>query len=262
MRTEFGRATVDSPAGCADLWKAGGPARSFGLGGVDFGPGGARPAWGRRPTRGGFSLCAGTGEEVLSEGSETRWEPPPFSRNPRDPLRGVRNADATYSRKFWRGMALVTGAEIAAGLVLAAMPRDSTNWEEGAFDHALSNWGDAWSSLPVWDRDEAFHNWFGHPYAGAFYYNMMRSQGGTIGQSFAFSVLHSVLWEYALESFAEHPSIQDLVATPFIGSVVGELFHRWSVAIVRKGNLNLGQKVLVFLLNPSYVLNNGYRPPE
>ncbi|MCL4809011.1 MAG: DUF3943 domain-containing protein, partial [Thermoanaerobaculia bacterium] len=91
---------------------------------------------------------------------------------------------------------------------------------------------------------------------------MMRSQGGTIGQSFAFSVLHSVLWEYALESFAEHPSIQDLVATPFIGSVVGELFHRWSVAIVRKGNLNLGQKVLVFLLNPSYVLNNGYRPPE
>ncbi|MCL4808535.1 MAG: hypothetical protein KJ062_12225, partial [Thermoanaerobaculia bacterium] len=78
----------------------------------------------------------------------------------------MRNADATYSRKFWRGMALVTGAEIAAGLVLAAMPRDSTNWEEGAFDHALSNWGDAWSSLPVWDRDEAFHNWFGHPYAG------------------------------------------------------------------------------------------------
>jgi hypothetical protein len=174
----------------------------------------------------------------------------------------VRNADAAYSRKFWRGMLLITGAEIASGLILAAMPKDSTNWEEGAFDHALSNWGEAWTKLPVWDRDEAFHNWFGHPYAGAFYYNMMRSQGGTIGQSFAFSVFHSVMWEYVLESFAEHPSIQDLVATPFIGAVVGELFHRWSVAIVRKGDLNLGQKILVFFLNPSYVINNGYRPPE
>jgi hypothetical protein len=262
VRSELEQTAIKSAAGCAGLWEAGGPARSFGLGGADYGSGGARPGWGQQPSRGGFSLCAGAGVEFLPEGSETGWETLAPSPNPRDPLRGVRNADAPYSRKFWRGMALVTGAEIAAGLVLAAMPRDSTKWEEDAFDHALSNWGDAWSSLPVWDRDEAFHNWFGHPYAGAFYYNMMRSQGGTVGQSFAFSVLHSVLWEYALESFAEHPSIQDLVATPFIGSVVGELFHRWSVAIVRKGNLNLGQKVLVFLLNPSYVINNGYRPPE
>lgn len=256
------RATVEPGVGCADLWEDGGPARSFGLGGADFGSGDAGPGWGEQPSRRGFSLCAGAGLEVLPERSEFRWNPHTSAPNPRDPLRGVRNATAPYSRKFWRGMVLITGTEIAAGLILAAMPRESTNWEEGAFDHALSNFGDAWTSLPVWDRDEAFHDWFGHPYAGAFYYNMMRSQGGTVGQSFAFSVLHSVLWEYGLEAFAEQPSIQDLVATPFIGAVVGELFHRWSVAIVRKGNLNLGQKILVFFLNPSYVMNNGYRPPE
>lgn len=256
------RATVETGVGCADLWEDGGPTRSFGLGGAGLVSGGARPGWDRQPSREGFSLCAGPAVTALPERTELRWEPLAPPPNPRDPVRGVRNADAPYGRKFWRGLIVVTGAEIASGLILAAMPKDSTNWEEGAFDHALSNFGEAWTKLPVWDRDEAFHNWFGHPYAGAFYYNMMRSQGGTVGQSFASSVFHSVMWEYALESFAEQPSIQDLVATPFIGAVVGELFHRWSVAIVRKGNLNLGQKILVFLLNPAWVINNGYRPPE
>jgi hypothetical protein len=57
------------------------------------------------------------------------------------------------------------------------------------------------------------------------------------------------MWEYVIESFAEQPSIQDLIATPIMGSVVGELFHRWSVAILRKERLNFGQKALVFFLN-------------
>ena len=91
---------------------------------------------------------------------------------------------------------------------------------------------------------------------------MVRSQGGTIRQSFAFAVFQSVMWEYVIESFAEQPSIQDLIATPIMVSVVGVLFQRWSVAILRKERLNFGQKALVFFLNPSYVINNGYRPPE
>jgi hypothetical protein len=261
-RTGLERVNEEPAVGCADLWETGGPPRSFERGGSDFGSVGSRPEWSLQPAPGGFSLCAGPGGEALPERSELRWEPLAPAPDPREPLRGVRNANAPYGRKFWRGLYLITGAEIASGLILAAMPKESTNWDEDPFDHALSNFGDAWTKLPVWDPDMAFHNWFGHPYAGAFYYNMMRSQGGTVRQSFAFSVLHSVMWEYGLEAFAEQPSIQDLVATPFIGAVVGELFHRWSVAIVRKGDLNLGQKVLVFLLNPAYVMNNGYRSPE
>ena len=120
----------------------------------------------------------------------------------------------------------------------------------------------AWTELPVWDGDIPFHNWIGHPYAGAFYYNMIRSQGGTVLQSFGFAAFQTVMWEYVLESWAEQPSIQDLITTSIMGSVLGELFNRWSVAILRKGHLNFGQKALVFFLNPSYVINNGYRPPE
>ncbi|MBK9064691.1 MAG: DUF3943 domain-containing protein [Acidobacteria bacterium] len=102
----------------------------------------------------------------------------------------------------------------------------------------------------------------GHPYAGALYYNMMRSQGGTPLQSFGFTLFQSTLWEYAIESVAEQPSIQDLVITPIAGSLLGEVFHQLSLEILKKGNLNFGQKVLVFFLNPSWVINNGFRAPE
>lgn len=234
------------------------PSGSFGFG--EDALGGSRAGW-RTETAARFSLCAGLAGASVEERPEVRWstrEP----RDPREPLRGVRNATAPHRKRLLRSSAILTGTAIASGVILSLLPREETNWEEGAFDHGFENLGRAWTSLPVWDRDEAFHDWFGHPYAGAFYYNMMRSQGATVGQSFAYSAAQSVVWEYVLEAAAEQPSIQDLISTPFIGAVVGELFHRWSVAILKKGRLNLGEKALVFFLNPSYVINNGYRAPE
>jgi hypothetical protein len=237
------------------------PSGSFGFG--EDALGGGRAGWRVDPAA-RFGLCAALSAARFAERPEVgraRWEP----RNPRDarePLRGVRNATAPHRKRLLRSSAILTGTAIASGVILSLLPREETNWEDGAFDHGFENLGRAWTSLPVWDRDEAFHDWFGHPYAGAFYYNMMRSQGATVGQSFAYSAAQSVVWEYVLEAAAEQPSIQDLISTPFIGAVVGELFHRWSVAILRKGKLNLGEKALVFFLNPSYVINNGYRAPE
>ncbi len=174
----------------------------------------------------------------------------------------MRNASSTFGTKFLRGTIIITGAELASGVVLALLPKQYTKWDEDALNRGGSNFVRAWTELPVWDGDNNFHNWIGHPYAGAFYYNMIRSQGGTVVQSFAFAAFQTVMWEYVIESFAEQPSIQDLVATPIMGAVLGELFNRWSVAILRKGHLNFGQKALVFFLNPSYVINNGYRAPE
>ncbi len=222
--------------------------------------GGERSAWTAEPAA-GFSLCAGVGATGVAERPELRWAPW-TERDPREPLRGVRNATAPHRKRLVRSSVILTGTAIASGAILSLLPKEETNWEEGAFDHGLSNLGRAWSELPVWDRDGAFHDWFGHPYAGAFYYNMMRSQGATVSQSFVYCVAQSVLWEYVLEAAAEQPSIQDLVSTPIMGAALGEALHRWSISILRKGRLNFGEKVLVFLLNPSYVINNGYRAPE
>lgn len=236
----------------------GGAEGSFGFGEGAFG--GGRSAWTTEPAA-GFSLCPEVGTARAAERAELQWVPW-TTRDPREPLRGVRNATAPHRKRLVRSTVILTGTAIASGAILSLLPKEETNWEEGAFDHGLSNLGRAWSELPVWDRDGAFHDWFGHPYAGAFYYNMMRSQGATVGQSFAYCVAQSVLWEYVLEAAAEQPSIQDLVSTPIMGAALGEALHRWSISILRKGRLSFGEKVLVFVLNPSYVINNGYRAPE
>ena len=218
------------------------------------------------PPPGRFSLGLDSPATDAADRPGGRWDlplEPPFRPPPApgEPLRGVRNASSSFGAKFWRGTLIITGTEIASGIVLALLPKENTKWEEGALSHAASNFQRAWTELPTWDGDNNFHNWIGHPYAGAFYYNMIRSQGGTVLQSFGFAAFQTVMWEYLLESWAEQPSIQDLITTSIMGSVLGELFHRWSVAILRKGHLNFGQKALVFFLNPSYVINNGYRPP-
>lgn len=236
----------------------GGAEGSFGFGEGAFG--GERSAWTTEPAA-GFSLCPRLEATRVAERPELRWAPW-TARDPREPLRGVRNASAPHRKRILRSTVILTGTAIASGAILSLLPKEETNWEEGAFDHGLSNLGRAWSELPVWDRDGAFHDWFGHPYAGAFYYNMMRSQGATVGQSFAYCVAQSVLWEYVLEAAAEQPSIQDLVSTPIMGAALGEVLHRWSISILKKGRLSFGEKVLVFVLNPSYVINNGYRAPE
>ncbi len=235
-----------------------GAPRSFGLGAEALGRG--RTAWTVEPAA-GFSLCPEDGAASVAERPGLRWAPWQ-ARDPGEPLRGVRNATAPHRKRLVRSSVILTGTAIASGAILSLLPKEETNWEEGAFDHGLSNLGRAWSTLPVWDRDGAFHDWFGHPYAGAFYYNMMRSQGATVSQSFAYCVAQSVIWEYVLEAAAEQPSIQDLVSTPIMGAALGEALHRWSMSILKKGRLNFGEKVLVFVLNPSYVINNGYRAPE
>lgn len=247
-----GGARADDAA--LDVRSVGGSGQSFGLGGAIFGSGGEH-----------FSL----GLDSLTTDIPTyvRWDlplEPPFrpAPAPGEPLRGVRNANATFGTKFWRGTLIITGTEIASGFVLALLPKENTKWDSETLGRAGSNFVRAWTELPTWDGDIPFHNWIGHPYAGAFYYNMIRSQGGTVLQSFGFAAFQTVMWEYVLESWAEQPSIQDLITTSIMGSALGELFHRWSVAILRKGRLNFGQKALVFFLNPSYVINNGYRPPE
>jgi hypothetical protein len=194
---------------------------------------------------------------VIAVQQPRRPQPPPP-----DVLRGVRNWDSPYAKKFLRGTLIITGTEIASGVVLALLPSQFTKWDDTALQRGSANYKRAWTEPPTWDKDSFFNDYMGHPYAGALYYNMMRSQGGTPLQSFGFTVFQSTLWEYAIESVAEQPSIQDLVITPIAGSLVGEVFHQLSLEILKKGNLNFGQKVLVFFLNPSWVINNGFRAPE
>lgn len=254
------------PGAYSGFWNLGPAPPSFGLGistlRLDFA---AENSYSTQTFR--FSLDPAASGLPAGADPNPIWGAPPaapvFVESPdANVLRGVRNASSPYSKKFMRGTVIITGAELLCGVVLAVLPSQYTKWDDTALERGASNFKRAWSSPPVWDGDIFFHNWLGHPYAGAFYYNMIRSQGGTSWQSVKFTLFQTLMWEYVIEAVAEQPSIQDLIMTPIAGSLLGELFHRWSVSILQKGSLNFWKKALVFFLNPSYVINNGYRQPE
>ncbi|MBL0711953.1 MAG: DUF3943 domain-containing protein, partial [Colwellia sp.] len=104
---------------------------------------------------------------------------------------------------------------------IALLPEDISNWdkEEGIFN----KWSTNVTEGPVWDRDNGPLNLIGHPYFGGVYYQVARKSGYRQWDAFVYSALMSTFyWEYGIESFAEVPSIQDLVITPVLGWAYGE----------------------------------------
>jgi hypothetical protein len=98
-------------------------------------------------------------------------------------------------------------------------------------------------------------NYIIHPWAGGVYYMTARGSGYKRWESFTYSVLMSTFfWEYGVESFAEIPSIQDLIITPVIGSIIGEGFFIAKGKIIQNERRILNSKFLgnttLFIMDP------------
>jgi hypothetical protein len=99
--------------------------------------------------------------------------------------------------------------------------RDNDGWHQPEHD-----WMDGFREAPEWDDDPEFYNFVLHPWVGSEYFLIARNRGGTFAQSLLYSALLSAAWEYGAENFLTQPSATDLIATPLLGSVVGELRYR------------------------------------
>lgn len=221
------------------------------------------------PSQGAFGL----GLSPAALGELARAVPSGFQEPPRPlpPVRPelhpvppvlLRNEDRSFGRMFLRGEAIIGSVELGSLIILALMPQSTTQWDDRPFNKAAQNLKRAWTQPPVWDKDIWFHNYVGHPYAGSIYYNMVRSQGATPLQSFFFSTIQCVLFEYLAEAVAERPSKQDLLITSTVGSILGELFHRLALGLMKKERLTFLEKVVLLVTNPSFVVNNGFSPPR
>jgi hypothetical protein len=168
-----------------------------------------------------------------------------------------RNEDKGFGAKFLRASFITQTAQVVNLMLMIQFP-DHFNYSISSWTEAKINLKRAWTSAPVWDKDPWTTNLIGHPYVGSFYYNMMRSQGSSAHTSVIYATGQSLFWEFVIEAVAEQPSIQDLLFTSTIGSLMGEFAHKATLRLNRNG-FSTFEKILITLINPSYVLNNGYK---
>ena len=148
----------------------------------------------------------------------------------------------------------LVGTSVAAMGLLYLMPSSFTNWEDDGEGPAEKWWNNV-SREPVWDKDDFFLNYVTHPYSGAIYYMGARSAGANATYSFLYSfALSTFFWEYGIESFAERPSIQDLIVTPVAGALLGEGFYLAKRHILENNSELWGSKALgkiaLFAMDP------------
>ncbi|MFP5520269.1 MAG: DUF3943 domain-containing protein [Bdellovibrionia bacterium] len=141
-------------------------------------------------------------------------------------------------------------------LFLAALPEKLTQWDKDQDSHLLDKWKENVKHKPVIDKDEWAVNWIGHTVSGAAYYVVARHMNYSRLDSAIYTFMMSTFfWEYGLEAVAEKPSIQDLIITPVLGSLLGEVFYTTYKDIEANGGRVMGSKKLgsvsLFLLNPA-----------
>jgi hypothetical protein len=169
----------------------------------------------------------------------------------------------------WRRLgytsSMYVGATVIAFGVLWVMPESTTNWdkEEMREKGILWKWKENVKAGPVWDEDDWVLNWITHPYCGGLYYMTARSSGFTVMESFGYSAIMSTFfWEYGIEAFAEVPSIQDLIITPVVGSMVGEGFFYAKKSILKHDKKVLKSRALgittLFFMDPFNTILDGF----
>ncbi|MBQ9217316.1 MAG: DUF3943 domain-containing protein [Muribaculaceae bacterium] len=147
-------------------------------------------------------------------------------------------------------IALFGGGLTALG-VLELLPENATAWNKTKLRETpfFERWWMHVKKGAVWDHDNWVFNFVLHPYGGAAYYMSARSQGYNSWQSALYSFgISTLFWEYGIEAFMEYPSIQDLIITPFIGSLIGEQFYKIKRSIVANGYHFLGSQFLGHLV--------------
>jgi len=130
--------------------------------------------------------------------------------------------------KLVKELAYMQVFAIASIGAIALLPESVSKWsaEDKAFvdgQELLNKHADNIAKGPVLDNDTWAINYIGHSVAGSYFYVWGRQSGLTWQESAILNALMSTFyWEYGWEAFAETPSIQDLIITPVLGSMLGE----------------------------------------
>lgn len=207
------------------------------------------------------SIASSAEDDSLTETSFRLEFPEDFTKN----YGRLTLYDFPYSRTLsmpdwkhlWVNTSVLVGAGVTTMIILESLPADATAWnkKENAKVSMWKRWVRNVKTGPVWDNDNLVFNYLLHPYAGAAYYMGARSCGFNCWGSFLYSFcISTFFWEYGFEAFNEIPSVQDLVITPMVGSLLGEGFYLVKRHIVDNDYRLAGSRILgysvAFLVDP------------
>lgn len=160
--------------------------------------------------------------------------------------------------RYWANVGVLAGAMVGTLVVLECLPEDATSWNRHEIQSVppFKRWyRNIFVRNPEIDHDSWVFNYLLHPYAGAVYFMAGRSAGLNFWRSMLTSAFVStVFWEFGIEAFTERPSYQDIVITPIVGSIIGELFYRLKRDIVANNYCLFGSpvvgRIVAFLIDP------------
>jgi hypothetical protein len=138
----------------------------------------------------------------------------------------------------------VLGLQALELAILTAQDPEKTGFEPPHIRNVFR----AVSTPPVRDGDSWYTNFIGHPLAGSEYYLSVRRNGYAPTEAFLFSTAASLVWEYLIEAWFEQPSIQDLLTTSPLGSIIGEL--RFHALVALAGRDEAWARAAMFALDP------------
>ncbi|HEY3388862.1 MAG TPA: DUF3943 domain-containing protein, partial [Prolixibacteraceae bacterium] len=124
------------------------------------------------------------------------------------------------------------------------------------FVHSGFPWGDGWK----WDEDRFGNNFFLHPYTGASYFNIARSNGYDYWESSIFVFGGAYMWKLLGENGGPEgkPEREDLIITTLGGIFGGEVLYRLGSNVIDErttGIERVGRESLAFLLSPGRTLS-------
>jgi len=149
------------------------------------------------------------------------------------------------SKRLWSQTHVLFGLSLGVAGIIAILPEETSNWGDSRNGSLPKKWFDNITEGPSWDRDGPIMNYIGHPYFGGVYYQVARKSGYRQWDSFIYSAMMSTFfWECGVESFAEVPSLQDIIVTPIAGWVVGEWFFQQEQVIRLNNDTLWGSELL------------------
>jgi len=159
---------------------------------------------------------------------------------------------------IWRDAGLLVGSQIGAVAITYVLPESFSNWSKEKKEQMFSNYGKHFVD-PVIDDDKFYVNYILHPYWGSTYYIRARERGLNKKSSLVYSALMSGMYEFGVECIFEKPSIQDLIVTPGVGSLLGAfVFEPLRDKIKRKPDLHWYDHAVLVATDPIGVLSTGF----